>query len=145
MKPSFVKYFAFVFSILILLSCGQEEEYVIPNNVLQKEEIIPVIVDLQILESHFQRQFGRVDLFKDALDSSSQSIFDDYGITQEKYEESLQFYAETPDTLYVIYEAALDTVNLRLNQMNTVPEEDTSRSIIHFEESMNRLNEKMRD
>ena len=123
----------YILFLITLFSCTQEEEYVIPNNVLQKDEIIPVIVDLQILESHFQRQFGRVDLFKDALDSSSQLIFEDHGISQEKYETSLAFYSETPDTLYVIYEAALDSVNYRLNQMNSSTEVDSSRSIIHIE------------
>lgn len=98
--------------------------------------MVPLIVDLQILESHFQRQFGRVDLFKEALDSSSQSIFLDHGVTKESYERSLDFYTQTPDTLYVIYEAALDTINFRLDRINTIPEKQDTTAVNEDEQKM---------
>lgn len=104
--------------ILILSACGSETVKPIPEGVLQKEELIPVIVDLQILESHFQRNFARIDLYRDALDSSSASVFTNRGITKEMYTSSIKYYAQEPDTLYLIYEAALDTLNFRLNNLN---------------------------
>ena len=72
-------------------------------------------MDLQILESHFQRQFARVDLYRESLDSSSVSIFDDHGITKADFVESLTYYSTQADTLFLIYEAALDTINIRLD------------------------------
>lgn len=104
--------------ILTIFSCGEEEKEIIPDNVLSKEEFIPVLVDLQILESHFQRQFARVDLYRDALDSSSQSIFEDHKITKADFVISLNHYSNYPDTLFLIYEAALDTLNIRLDKVH---------------------------
>lgn len=104
--------------ILVLSACGDESPKPIPEGILKKEELIPVIVDLQILESHFQRNFARIDLYRDALDSSSASVFTDRGITKEMYTASIKYYAEEPDTLFLIYEAALDTLNFRLNSLN---------------------------
>ena len=100
--------------VSLLLGCG-EEEYALPDHILDKETIIPVIVDLQVLESHFQRQFARADLYRNSLDSSSVFIFEKHGITKAQFDESINYYSEMPDTLFVIYEAALDTINYRLD------------------------------
>lgn len=72
-------------------------------------------MDVQILESHFQRSFSRTDLYRDALDSSTQSIFIDHGTTKEIFNNSISYYSLNPDTLYSIYEAALDTINVRID------------------------------
>jgi len=74
---------------------------------------------LQILESHFQRQFARVDLYRDALDSSSSVIFETYDITKAGFATNLDYYAEKPDSLFAIFEAALDTINIRINASNS--------------------------
>jgi len=115
-----MKHWLIISVLAVLMACGDEAPDPIPADVMEKEDMIPLIVDLQILESHFQRQFGRVDLFKSALDSSSESIFVDHGVDRVIYEKSLNFYAENPDTLYVIYEAALDTINFSLDRMNSI-------------------------
>ncbi len=101
---------------LLLISCGGDKSTPVPENILTKEEFIPVLVDLQILESHFQRQFSRVDLYRESLDSSSRSVFEAHGITKADFEESLAYYSTLPDTLFLIYEAALDTINIRLDR-----------------------------
>ena len=93
---------------------------------MEKEELIPVIIDLQILESHFQRQFSRVDLYRDALDSSSAAIFKNRGISKATFSTSLDYYATIPDTLFVIYEAALDSIKFRMNKMSSTVEVDTA-------------------
>ena len=98
-----------------LASCGAEPVQELPDNILKRDVLIPLLVDLQILESHFQRQFARVDLYRDALDSSSQFIFEDHGITKEKFSNSMNYYSTQPDTLFVIYEAALDSIKFRAN------------------------------
>ncbi|MDC3352208.1 DUF4296 domain-containing protein [Crocinitomicaceae bacterium] len=126
-----MKHWLIISVLAVLMACGDEAPDPIPADVMEKEDMIPLIVDLQILESHFQRQFGRVDLFKSALDSSSESIFVDHGVDRVIYEKSLNFYAENPDTLYVIYEAALDTINFRLDRMNSI---DNERSVIQIDQ-----------
>ena len=126
-----MKHWLIISVLAVLMACGDEAPDPIPADVMEKEDMIPLIVDLQILESHFQRQFGRVDLFKSALDSSSESIFVDHGVDRVIYEKSLNFYSENPDTLYVIYEAALDTINFRLDRMNSI---DNERSVIQIDQ-----------
>lgn len=106
------------FILIIFTACGSNAVKPVPDGILKKEELIPVIVDLQVIESHYQRNFARVDLYRDALDSSSATIFANRGITKEIYVASIRYYAEDPDTLYTIYEAALDTINFRLTSLH---------------------------
>lgn len=82
-----------------------------PANLISSEKMIPLIVDLQILESHFQRTYNRPDLYKASLDSSSQLIFDKYQVTKSQYDSSYTYYANDLDAIYKIYEAALDSLN----------------------------------
>jgi len=83
---------------------------------MPKEKLIPIIVDLQVLESHFQRLFGSPNLYKNSLDSSSLIIFDKYEVTRKDFIRSIGFYSGNINELFEIYEAALDSINFRMNQ-----------------------------
>lgn len=106
---------------LLFFSCSDQRQDQVPDSVVNKHDLIPVIVDLELLESHFQRQFSRVELYRDALDSSSQLIFREHKMTKAIFEESIAYYASDPDTLFSIYEAALDTINFRLSATTEFP------------------------
>lgn len=108
-----------IFLLFFMHSCGQQvEPQPADFPVLKQEKLIPIIVDLQILEGHYQRKFSRIDIYRDALDSASQSIFQKHQISQEVFEKNLDYYGNYPDSLFSIYESALDTINLRLNVIN---------------------------
>jgi hypothetical protein len=104
------------FGALILLSaCSGEQSTDAPEKLLKKPDLISVLIDLHILESHFQREYSRPDLYRDALDSSSVSIFKSHNTTKANFEESLDYYALNPELLHGIYEAALDSINYRMS------------------------------
>lgn len=105
--------------IFLLSACENATEADVPAILIKKDKLISVIVDLQILESHFQRQFSRVDLYRDALDSSSNLIYESHNITKNEFKESIDYYATYPDSLFIIYEAALDTISYRINAIQT--------------------------
>ncbi len=96
-----------------LLSCEQEDQT--PVDLIPKDDMIPLIVDLQLLEEHYHRLYSRPDVYYIALDSASGLIFEEYDVTKDQFEESLMHYSTNTDTIYSIYEAALDTVNFRIN------------------------------
>ena len=113
----------FIITVFLLSCGGGNTDTALPEGVLEKEKLIPLIIDLHILEAHFQRQFSRLDLYRDALDSSSFYIFENHGVTKANFSASIDYYATTPDTLFAIYESALDSIQFRLNDMVEQTEE----------------------
>ncbi len=98
--------------IFLTFSCsGEPEKNAAPVNLISTEKMIPLIVDLQLLESHFQRTYNRPDLYKASLDSSSQLIFDKYQVSKSQYDSSYTYYSNDLDAIYKMYEAALDSLN----------------------------------
>lgn len=99
----------------LLVGCSANKTEEKPATILPKEKVISVLIDLQVLESHFQRTFKRQELYRDALDSSSQSIFESHQISKVQFDSAFNYYAGNPDTLYLIYEAALDSINYKID------------------------------
>ncbi|MCH2233420.1 MAG: DUF4296 domain-containing protein [Crocinitomicaceae bacterium] len=103
-------------SFLALISCDSDQsrnDYVEPD--IARENFIPVLVDLHVIESHYHRMYSRPDIYKQALDSASQIIFDKHEITREEYSTALEMYSYSSDTIYKIYEAAMDTITIRIS------------------------------
>ena len=103
-------------SFLALFSCESEwdkNEYVEPD--IAREDFIPVLVDLHVIESHYHRLYSRPDIYKEALDSASEEIFNEHGISRTEYRTALEMYSYSSDTIYKIYEAALDTITIRIS------------------------------
>ena len=102
---------------LIILSCergGQIADR--PDDLISSTEIIPLIIDLQVLESHYQRTYQRPNLYKTALESASLIVFEKHHTSKEQFERSYKYYAMDVTTMYMIYEAALDSINLRVTE-----------------------------
>ncbi|WP_027419501.1 DUF4296 domain-containing protein [Crocinitomix catalasitica] len=103
-----------ILSVSFLFACGGEKEPEFDPGI-PKEKLIDLIVDLQILESQYQRKFSRVEIYRDALDSASTFVFEDYGVTKSQFENAMAIYSAESDSIYLLYEAALDTISFRIN------------------------------
>lgn len=104
--------------LITVLACTEETSRPVPENLIPKDKMILLVVDLQTLESHYQRTYGRPDLYADALDSSSYYVFNNHGVTKDQFEKSLDFYSWSSDTLYSIYEGAFDTLLFRNSNLD---------------------------
>lgn len=105
--------------LIVCFSCESDRQTAsdeMPVNLIPAENMIPILVDLQILESHFQRLHQRPELYKNALDSSSALIFQDYQVSKGAFDSSYMYYANNVNVLHSIYEAALDSLNFRMEE-----------------------------
>jgi Domain of unknown function (DUF4296) len=87
-----------------------------PENLVSHEKMIPVMIDLQVLESHYHQKFQRPAFYKDALDSASLIVFEKYDITKTQFQESFDYYSSDLSVMYLLMEATLDTVTVRLSE-----------------------------
>lgn len=109
---------------LLVLSCqrGPEAPIERPKDLISTERLIEVIIDLQVLESHYQRQFQRPGTYQKALDSASYFVFERHKVTEDQFERSYEYYAMDVNSMFQIYEAVLDTVNLRISDTEVTQE-----------------------
>lgn len=110
-----MKYLSIILFGFIFISCNSGSEYDKPEVYIEKIEMIDLIVDVQILESHYHNLFQRENVYANALDSATFFIFEKHDVTKDIFEENLNYYSLQPDTLFSIYESALDTINNRIN------------------------------
>lgn len=103
-------------SAVVLFSCSEKvEKRAKPEQLMNETDLIQLIIDLQILESHYHRKYSRPDVYKNALDSACHYVFEKHETTRDIFESSYDYYAEDPDYMYKIYEATLDTINYRVS------------------------------
>jgi len=98
-----------------ILGCESKQPIEQPSILLNKSQLIGVIVDVQILESHYNNMFQRKQVYANALDSATYFVFENHNINKSIFKENLKYYSHQPDTLFGIYESALDTINNRIN------------------------------
>lgn len=87
-----------------------------PEDLISHEKMIPLIIDLQILESHYQKRYQRANLYKDALDSASYFVFEKYDVSKDQFKRSYEYYCMDVNKMYLLLETTLDSVNNRVNQ-----------------------------
>ena len=115
-----MKYLISFLLMVIVISCNQNKKLEQPKPLLTKPQLIDVIVDIQILESYYANKYQRPEVFANALDSASFFIFKNHNISKPIFQYNLQYYVNLEgDSLFSVYEAALDTINNRIN-LNTV-------------------------
>lgn len=82
-----------------------------PENLIDESKMINLIIDLQILESHYQRTFHNPYTYHASLKNSSEIIFEKHQVTSGQFDTSYSYYSFHIDKLYKIYESALDSLN----------------------------------
>ena len=106
-------------ALCFLLGCVKEIE--IPKEVMTKNQMISLLIDIHILEA----QTGQIAIPKD----SSRALFKYFegdilkenGIDDSLYYKSLVFYYDNPQLMEQIYEAVVDSLSLyeRMSKGNT--------------------------
>ena len=114
----------YIITLFLLGSCNTSSEVERPIDLIPKEDLISIIIDLETLEAYFEQVHKRPVLYKNALDSSSKMVLKNKGYNLSQLESSLNYYAHFPDSIYNIYEVSLDTVNSLVNTYKSELETD---------------------
>lgn len=107
----------FCFAILIFTSCKEEEKELSPYPELSNEKFIKVYIELKTMEVHLQKKTPHHQMFKKWMKEASDSIFKKYNTDGPTFYGAYDYYMQDPLQLYSIFESALDTINLRKNQL----------------------------
>ena len=92
---------------IALISCGSKKETNIPETILPLAKMADVLVDVNILEASLGLN---VILEKDTAHKDTNlffNVFESHQITQNQYNESMNFYMNNPELLHQIYDSVL--------------------------------------
>lgn len=94
-----------LFYLVVFISCGGEEKYTIPENILQPSKMTDVLVDVHILEATLGLNvMQKKDTIAAAL---FYDVFKNNQVTKEQYDESMDYYMQHPDLLNTLYDSVL--------------------------------------
>lgn len=105
--------------LLILTSCSpKNDELVIPDNVVPKDKMTDILVEIQIVEGAliYKRSTGQI--YNDFRDYYYTFIFDKYDVSQKKFDRSMDFYKENLEVLDKIYEEVLKRLETKKRKVD---------------------------
>ncbi len=116
-----------VIALFLLTSSCQEEK--LPKGILEKQKMVSVITDIQLVDSYVT-QIPYNDTLA-TLQSSEyyKAIYRKYKISRKDFDKSLQYYSKQPKVLDSMYSQVLTNlnkaekkVNKSLKKVNDIPE-----------------------
>lgn len=96
---------------MLLAACSDPEHVDIPKDVLPKEKMAEVMVDVHLLEATVNLTVTATD--KAAFNEKGDQIdvYKKHNTTRQQYEESYAFYTRHPDLLGEIYQEVLNELS----------------------------------
>ena len=104
--------------VLTLSSCTEHVGgYDAPDDLLSKDKMIEVLTEMMKLETHIKDTYVRVDRFYPVMTASGDSLLRSMGVTPERFDESMQYYASYQDKMQEIYSEVLEELNKELGEL----------------------------
>lgn len=87
-------------------SCSRKEEK-IPDDILKKEIMVPLLADIHIAEAAAVINSSAYESSKKDIKSAYHSVFSKYSITENDFRRSMDYYTMHPELLDKIYEEVI--------------------------------------
>ena len=94
-------------NIAFITSCG-ESEIQVPQEVISADQMIPILVDVHIVEG--ARNGSLILGDTNDIEDYYAKIYEKYSITEETFKRSFSFFNSEPDLFIPIYEKVLDSL-----------------------------------
>ncbi len=113
-----------IFFSVLLVSCTDNKEVAIPENILTEKKMADVMTDMQVLEAAINLNItdditaGKIPDLK----ASTLALLEKNNVTEKQYNESFDFYTQHPHLLIEVYKIILN--NLSERQAKAVNEKE---------------------
>lgn len=92
----------------VMISCGDEPQNILPDNVLPAEKMAAVLVDIHLVEAHMSRNAFHPDKIAVEPPAPNIDVLKKNEITRQQYDTSFNYYTQHPKQLVKIYELVLN-------------------------------------
>jgi Domain of unknown function (DUF4296) len=101
----------FAVFLALFFSCEKKER--VPDGILTQDQMVRVLSELYITEQKISTLGIKRDSLKQVFEVMKDSIFEQTGIPDSVFKQSMDYYVDRPQTLEGIYTALIDSLNLR--------------------------------
>jgi len=95
--------------ILFSHTACKEEKKTLPKDIISKERMVEVITELELVQALSKLKFTSKETVKNR-ELLFQEIFNEFNITEEQFNNSLKYYAQTPIELSKLYDQAIGKI-----------------------------------
>jgi len=100
--------FLFVFPIILLFFSCTTKDKELPEGILTKEEMIPVLIDIQIAEANINIKKLKEDSIYQYAADYYDYIFEIHHISKEEFQKSYDYYLAHMNLMDEMYESVLN-------------------------------------
>ena len=93
------------------MGCSSEERKNLPDGILNKDDMVLIISDLQLLEAAQKSLYVDVKTQESMRDTSYTIVFNKYNTTSAQFDSSMRTYSRNPKLLADIMESVAQSIN----------------------------------
>ncbi len=101
-----------ILCVLFLCACAREKR---PEGVFDQDKMTEVLMEIHLLEAKIQKLYLPGDSGDVIYRHYEKMLFEDLGITEEEYDQSLIYYVENSKELGEVYDRIVDSLMLKQN------------------------------
>lgn len=88
-----------------------------PENLIPRDSLVMVLEDMMVMESHVQSKYPQMNMSRKVMKNSGNAILAKYGISFERYDKSVDYYASRQEEMIEIYTQVQDSLNWKMNKL----------------------------
>ena len=100
-----------IIACLLFFSCSEKKAVIIPENILPKQKMAEVMVDINLLEATMSLNITNKDKVSVGNPTPDFNVLKKNNISKKQYDESFYFYSQKPDLLNEVYQIVLDDLS----------------------------------
>ena len=133
------------FSLIGLLSCGDEENVKVPKDLLPPAKLTSILADIHLAESRVEQMRVSPDTANVVFKRLQTEIFNKHKVSEKEFSKTYDFYLNHISELDKIYEGLVDTLGMREIKISSTSPADTTGSSESKKEKMRKLRKQMQE
>lgn len=101
----------FLLANILFVTCKRHQS-VVSEEIIPKDSLINIIVDLHLADAILLNPITQSKISDISSNRLYKTVLDKYGITKERFNNSINFFAETPIVLDSIYDKVIEKLSI---------------------------------
>lgn len=106
--------------LLTLVGCAHRGGPVAPDNLITRDSMISIMVDIHIADAIGDQRYGTDKPNRDFINGVYRRIYQNHHITADQYKASFRYYEGHPDDMNKMYEQVITELSKKEAEMKKV-------------------------